>query len=84
MIKHAMFRADDFEALAEEAKGWPEYRKTATVRARRMEHPFSVETPEGVMQGAAGDYLVGPGVEGEFWPVGGGKFDGSHEEVVDG
>lgn len=46
-----------------------EYRKNATVLARRATASGDIETPEGVMHYETGDYIVGPGVGGEYWPV---------------
>lgn len=60
-----------------------EYRKTAPVLAVKVEVPFSVETMEGTMKAKAGDYLCGPGVSGEFWPVDQKTFESSYVEVVD-
>lgn len=44
------------------------YRKTATAKAKQFMMPFRVETPEGVMTGDAGDYVL-EGPAGEQWPV---------------
>lgn len=71
-------------ALALDASStWPEYRKTATVHAKQMEVPFEVETREGVVRGEPGDYLCGPGAEGEFWPVGKDIFESTYEALGD-
>jgi hypothetical protein len=70
------------EDMAVAAQSWAEYRKTATVRAKRMEGPFHVDTPEGRMEGDVGDYLCGPGAEGEFWPCKASIFESTYEEVV--
>lgn len=61
--------------------GWHEYHKTATVRAVKMGTSFRVNTNEGVMEGQSGDYLCGPGVEGEYWPVAASIFEKSYEKV---
>jgi hypothetical protein len=45
-----------------------EYRKTATIFAVQMDRPFEVVTLEGVMQGAAGDWLA-QGPAGDHWPI---------------
>lgn len=60
--------------------GGKEYRKTATVRARQMSAPFVVETEEGVMTGAPGDYLC-QGPAGECWPIKQAIFEATYEEV---
>jgi hypothetical protein len=56
------------------------YRKTSPVKAMRMSEPFSVETPEGTMEGKAGDMLV-IGVNGEMYPCDADVFDKTYELV---
>jgi hypothetical protein len=58
-----------------------EYRKTASTLAVCVSEPFEVDTEEGVMRGAAGDYLcVGPA--GEAWPVKAAIFEATYEPAV--
>jgi hypothetical protein len=45
-----------------------QYHKAATVKAIRMQAPFTIETLEGTMRGEAGDYLC-IGEHGDRWPV---------------
>lgn len=53
------------------------YRKTALTYAARMDEPFVVDTKEGTMRGAAGDWLaVGP--EGELYPIAASVFERSY------
>ena len=61
-------------------EGWAEYRKTSTTWVRKMREPFTVETLEGPMTGAAGDYLA-VGVEGEMYPIKASVFERSYEPV---
>lgn len=67
-------------SLGRRAPRAPEYRKTATVRAIQMDAPFRVETTEGVMEGAAGDYLC-QGPAGECWPIKREVFEATYELV---
>jgi hypothetical protein len=57
-----------------------EYRKTATMRAVRVDEPFVVNTLEGTMRGNAGDYLV-VGVKGERYPCAADVLAASYEPV---
>ncbi|HKO84459.1 MAG TPA: hypothetical protein VJ140_07815 [Actinomycetota bacterium] len=57
-----------------------EYRKTATVWAVEIDHPFEVRTPEGIMQGRAGDYLC-QGPAGECWPIKKEIFEATYEAL---
>jgi hypothetical protein len=57
-----------------------EYRKTATMRAVRVDEPFQVATLEGTMTGQAGDYLV-VGVKGERYPCAADVLAASYEPV---
>lgn len=50
-------------------QGTNEFEKTATVRARQMNHGFVVLTPEGRMEGHQGDYLVSDFEMTHAWPV---------------
>ena len=54
------------------------YRKTALAEAFRMAEPFSVTTLEGVMEGAAGDYLM-RGPAGELYPCAADIFHKTYE-----
>jgi len=56
------------------------FRKTATVKAKKLAVQFTVETAEGVMTGNAGDYLC-EGIEGERWPVKQSIFEQSYERT---
>jgi hypothetical protein len=58
----------DAMTLVGGSRFWAEYRKTATVRAVQVDTPFFVETPEGVMEAEAGDYLC-VGSFGDVWPI---------------
>ena len=74
-------RSPEYAAeFAAEAKEW---RKTATVFARQHSIPFRVHTPEGVMEGAAGDYLVTSNPPTHMWPVRREIFEATYEEVKD-
>lgn len=43
-------------------------KKPVTVHAYEMDENFSIQTPEGLMKGSKGDYLI-RGVKGEFYPI---------------
>ena len=47
----------------------PRYRKTALVHAIPLSDTASIETPEGVMVGQPGDYLVSDDPPTHLWPV---------------
>lgn len=57
-----------------------EYRKTATARAVKIQHPFEVCTQEGVMHGERGDYLM-IGVIGELYICAKDTFALTYESV---
>jgi hypothetical protein len=57
------------------------YRKTALVQARQATAPGSIATLEGEMRYAAGDWLLGPGAAGEFWPCAREVFERTYERV---
>ena len=59
---------------------WALYRKTALVKAMQMGEEFEVETLEGTMRGAAGDYLC-EGIAGERWPIKQEIFQATYEFV---
>lgn len=69
--------AAEFAAEAESR----EYRKTATVFARQHPIPFAVHTPEGVMEGEAGDYLVTSNPPTHMWPVRREIFEATYRPV---
>jgi hypothetical protein len=50
------------------ALGFRLYHKRVTFLARRMPEAFAVYAPEGVQQGAAGDYVI-LNLAGECWPI---------------
>ena len=53
---------------SEMERGMVEYRKLPVkVKAKLLEHPVRIETPEGTMTGNPGDWLI-KGVKGEFYP----------------
>jgi len=59
------------------------YRKRPVViEAMRMDVPFHCETPEGMMTGREGDWMV-IGIEGETYPVAHEIFMKTYEEVED-
>ena len=66
-------------ALAD-APSFGTYRKTALTRARQMTVPFKVETTEGTMEGAAGDYLC-LDTKGNPYPCAKDVFEQSYEAV---
>lgn len=57
------------------------YRKTALAWAIKMDAAFTVETLEGTMTGAAGDYLVA-GAHGDAWPVRAAIFEATYVPLV--
>ena len=60
---------------------WRDWRKKPiVVQAVQFEVPFRVETLEGTMEGAAGDWLL-CGVEGELYPCKDSIFRATYEEV---
>lgn len=56
------------------------YRKTSLTYATRVEVPFSVDTPEGRMEGKAGDYLA-VGAAGEMYPIDAAVFAATYERA---
>jgi hypothetical protein len=56
-----------------------EYRKTATVKAVQAETGGVIPTLEGDHTYEAGDYICGPGAEGEYWPVKRTIFEATYE-----
>ena len=50
------------------ALGFRLYHKRVTFLARRIPEAFAVYTPDGVQQGAAGDYVI-LNLAGECWPI---------------
>jgi hypothetical protein len=57
------------------------WRKIALVEAEQLTEPVEVETPEGVMQASAGDYLA-QHQDGHAWPIKRETFEGTYEEVA--
>ena len=55
-------------------------KKPIPVRVRKMREPFVVETLEGVMTGAPGDYLM-EGIKGELYPCAADVFRDSYDIV---
>lgn len=58
-----------------------EFRKTATIKARKIRTPFIVETLEGTFEGKAGDWLA-EGIEGERYIIDDVIFRKTYEEVI--
>jgi hypothetical protein len=56
------------------ALGFHLYHKRVTFLARRMPEAFAVYTPDGMQQGAAGDYVI-LNLSGECWPIRAGLFE---------
>ena len=50
------------------ALGFRLYHRRVPFLARRMPEAFAVYTPEGMQQGAAGDYVI-LNLSGECWPI---------------
>jgi hypothetical protein len=50
------------------ALGFRLYHRRVTFLARRMPEAFAVYTPDGVQQGAAGDYVI-LNLSGDCWPI---------------
>ena len=50
------------------ALGFHLYHKRVTFLSRRMPEAFAVYTPDGLQQGAAGDYVI-LNLSGECWPI---------------
>jgi hypothetical protein len=62
---------------------WKEYiKKPIVIHAKQMKNDFEIETPEGVMRGRAGDYVV-CGIEGETYPVKKDIFKKTYEKPGD-
>lgn len=55
-----------------------EFRKTATVLARKVDYQFTVLTPEGEMNGEPGDYIVTDNPPTHAWPVRGSVFEATY------
>lgn len=63
--------------------GWnPAQKKPVVVEATPMPAPFTVETPEGTMEGDQGDVLI-RGVKGELYPCDADVFAETYELVTD-
>jgi hypothetical protein len=61
--------------------GFRLYHKRVTFAARRMLEAFAVYTPEGVQQGAAGDYVI-LNLAGECWPIPARLFEEAYGAVA--
>ena len=57
------------------------YRKKTFVLAYQAETEGTIETLEGAMHYQPGDWILGPGAGGEFWPVRDDVFRATYEEV---
>lgn len=55
-------------------------KKPVVVQAAQMPCGFSVKTPEGIMTGQAGDFLM-RGVNGEYYPCSQDVFNKTYEVV---
>jgi hypothetical protein len=53
------------------------YVKTTATYALRINQPFTVDTPEGVHEGKAGDWLA-VGIHGEMYPIDAAVFEESY------
>lgn len=62
---------------------WQEFRKTATIRARRIPAAFTVETREGVLDMPEGGWLALDG-DGFPYPIDAGVFAQTYEGVSGG
>lgn len=59
-----------------------EYRKTATIHAVRIDHPFTVHTLEGDHAGKAGDWLARANTpKGEMWVIDADVFSKTYAPV---
>ena len=58
--------------------GFLRYRKKTLAKAMQVMGPFSVETPEGTMEGKAGDWLM-VGVNGGMYPCDADVFAKTYE-----
>ena len=76
-----LFSSHDQESIQRNMLGTRAYRKTALVRARKMDRPFKVMTLEGMMTADAGDYLVSDFEMTHVWPVRATVFERTYEEV---
>lgn len=76
-----VFDGDKWRRIDPQLLDTEEYVETASVRAVKMPQPFIVGTLEGRQKGGPGDYLVGPGAQGEFWPVRASIFEATHVRV---
>ncbi len=56
----------------------PHRKLPIVIGAVRMGWPFQVATPEGLMQGDAGDYLL-RGIKGELYPCKADVFEATYE-----
>lgn len=61
---------------------WPEFRKTATIRARYIPVPFTVQTREGALDMPYGGWLALDG-DGYPYPIETTVFDRTYEQIDD-
>ena len=61
-------------------EGMKEYRKKVSAWSEQMDEPFVVTTPEGEMEGKAGDFLM-CGAEGERYICAQDIFESTYEPV---
>jgi hypothetical protein len=61
--------------------GFRVYHKRVTFLARCMPEAFAVSTPDGVQQGAAGDYVI-LNLAGECWPIPGRLFEQTYGQAT--
>lgn len=59
---------DEVFAATYEPVDGEHFRKTATISAVRVDHPFAVRTLEGIATGESGDWLA-RNPSGECWPI---------------
>ncbi len=67
-----------FEPAQPPTSDFRKYRKTALVEAQQISFPFRVQTLEGAMVGAPGDYLM-RGAVGELYPCAQEVFRATYE-----
>jgi hypothetical protein len=63
------------------ALGFRLYHKRVTFLTRRMPEAFAVYTPDGVQQGAGGDYVI-LNLSGECWPIPARLFQGTYGQAA--
>jgi len=58
------------------------YKEPVVFHAAQMDEPFEVETPEGIMTGKAGDYLM-LGANNEYYPCAKEIFEKTYEFCIE-